>query len=54
MKLEKHSTQIMAEIKGELASKDSFRALCVVYLPQIIAATGVLLGGVAALVLALK
>lgn len=54
MKVEKHSTQTMTEIKGQLASKDSFRALCVVYLPQIIAALGVLLAGVAAVIAALK
>ncbi|MCS0808690.1 hypothetical protein NX774_12240 [Massilia agilis] len=54
MKVEKHSTQIMTEIKGQLAPKDSFRALCVVYLPQTIAAFGVLLVGIAAVIAALR
>lgn len=54
MKLEKHSTQTMTEIKGQLSQKDSFAALVVVYLPQMIAAVGALLLGVAAVIAALK
>jgi len=54
MKIEKHSTQTMVNIKGQLEATDSFKALLVVYLPQVIAAIGVLLIGVAAVIAATK
>jgi len=54
MKIEKHSTQSMVNIKGQLEKTDSFKALLVVYLPQVIAALGVLLIGIAAVISAIK
>ncbi len=54
MKIEKHSTQSMVNIKGQLEPTDSFKALLVVYLPQVIAAIGILLIGVAAVIASLK
>lgn len=54
MKIEKHSTQSMVNIKGQLETADSFKALLVVYLPQMIAAIGILLMGVAAVIAAIR
>ena len=50
MKIEKHFTQSMVNIKGQLEVSDSFKALLVVYLPQVIASIGILLIGVVALI----
>lgn len=54
MKYEKYCTQIMVNIKGQLEPKDSFLALFIIYLPQAIAAIGLLCMGIAALILSLK
>lgn len=44
----------MIDIKGQLGPKDSLTAIWVVYLPQIIAAIGVFLAGIAAVIAVIK